>query len=250
MKPASQLPLAAQDSQLAAPADNVSIGHLLQSVLEKGGFNSESVGVVERLADLYVKMQDRTAEREFAAAFAALQADLRPVQATRSVPDKQGNVRYTYAPFPEIMAQVKPLCEKNGFSISFSTDFKDSRIVQTCTLQHRSGHKRDYTAYVRSGQGPYGATETQADGAAMTYAKRYALCNALNITVEHDTDARAESGEKVSIEQAGYLKERVKETGGDSAAFLKYAGAASYDDIAAEKYDMLIAAIERKGRAK
>ena len=218
---------------------------LIQRMIESGKLTSESVSVVERLVSLHEHMAEKQSEKSFAAAFAALQADLGTFQATKTVPDKQGNARYTYLPYDEIMRQVSPLLRRHGLSVSFSTDFKDSRIVQTCTLQHIDGHHRDYQAFVRAGAGPYGATETQADGAAMTYAKRYALCNALNITVERDTDARNE-GSPISDEQAQTLREMVKESKADEKAFLKYAGAPTYEEIGASRYQGLFNALNKK----
>ena len=168
------------------------------------------------------------------------------------MPDKNGGTRYTYLPYDEIMREVQPIAEREGISISFSTDFSEGRIVQTCTLTHTSGHSKDYKAFVRAGAGPYGATETQADGAAMTYAKRYALCNALNIVVERDTDgvrpdARNE-GAPVSFEQAETLRELVRDTGSDEDAFLKYAGAKTYGEIGSARYQQLFNALNKKAR--
>ena len=234
------------DLQIVAP-EGASPLALIGKLIDQGALTTEAVDVVERLVRLQEHILDKNAEQAFAAGFAALQADLAPVQATKTVPDKQGNVRYTYAPYDEIMDKVRPLLERHGFSVSFSTDFKDARIVQTCTLQHRDGHHRDYQAFVRAGAGPYGATETQADGAAMTYAKRYALCNALNITVEKDTDARNE-GSPISAEQAQTLREMVKDTRSDETAFLKFAGAKSYEEIGNARYADLFAALQKKGR--
>ena len=252
MKNANDLPL-----DLPAPTDadatnapalvkssEPSIGEMLQVFIEKG-ITSENVTAFERLVALKERMDERHAERDFAHAFAALQSDLGPMRATKIVPDRQGNQRYTYLPYETIMEQVRPLLDKHGFSVSFSTEFKEGRIVQTCTLQHIKGHHRDYQAYVRVGQGPFGATETQADGAAMTYAKRYALCNALNIIVEHDTDARKE-GAPISSEQAQYLRELVKETKSDEGKFLKFAGASTYEEIGSERYDALARELHRK----
>jgi hypothetical protein len=238
-KPAEQLEIVAP--QGASPLS------LIERLIGQGNLTQESVGVVERLVALQEHMLEKVAEQKYAEAFAALQAKLKKFRATKAVPDKQGNTRYTYLPYEQIMATVDPLAQAHGFSISFSTDFKDGRIVQTCTLQHIAGHHRDYQAFVRAGAGPYGATETQADGAAMTYAKRYALCNALNIVVEHDTDARNE-GSPIGAEQAQTLREMVKDTRSDEAAFLKFAGAKSYEEIGSARYADLFAALQKKGR--
>ena len=224
---------------------------LMQQVIA-AGITPESVGVMERLVALDREMKRDAAAVEFAGAFSRLQASLKSFVPTKKVPDKQGGTRYTYLPYDEIMREVQPLAEREHLSISFSTDFSDGRIIQTCTITHISGHSKDYKAFVRAGAGPYGATESQADGAAMTYAKRYALCNALNIVVERDTDgvpddARNEGG-PITFEQEQTLRDLVKETKSDEAAFLKFAGAAKYDEIGSARYAGLFAALQKKAR--
>ena len=227
---------------------------LIERMIDSGKLTAESVSVVERLVALHEHMQDKNAERDFATDFAAMQKAIPQIRATKSVPDKHGNIRFSFAPYEEIMAQAGPILERHHFSVSFSTDFADGRIIQTCTLQHSSGHHRDYKAFVRAGSGPYGATETQADGAAMTYAKRYALCNALNIVVERDTDgvpddARNE-GTPITPEQVQYLQEQVKETRADEPAFLRFAGVSKYEDIGTGRYSELVKALEKKKGAR
>lgn len=224
---------------------------LMQQVIT-AGITPESVGVMERLVALDREMRRDAAAVEYAGAFARLQAAVKSFRPTKAVPDKHGGVRYTYLPYDEIMREVQPLAEREHLSISFSTDFADGRIIQTCTITHISGHSKDYKAFVRAGAGPYGATESQADGAAMTYAKRYALCNALNIVVERDTDgvpadARNEGG-PITFEQEQTLRELVKETKSDEAAFLKFAGAEIYAEIGSGRYQALFTALQKKLR--
>jgi hypothetical protein len=200
---------------------------------------------VKELVALKEHLEDRDSERSFARDFTALQTELGTFRATKVVPDKQGNQKYCYLPYEEIMARVQPLLTRFGFSLSFSTDFRDNRIVQTCTLQHAGGYHRDYTAFCRAGSGPPGCNESQADGSAQTYAKRYALCNCLNITVERDTDARNEGGE-ISAEQADTLRKMVMACGADEGRFLTFAGAFQYEDISAGRYSELLAMLRRK----
>lgn len=222
-------------------------GDLLRAVIDKG-VTAESVGVVERLVALKERQEEREAERHFAEAFAALQAELPTIETTKPVPDKHGNIKYHFAPFEEIMRVVRPYLLKRGFSVTFSADFKEGRIFQTCTLMHIKGHSRSNVFMARIGGGPPGASEAQADGAASTYAKRFALCNALNlVTGEPDTDARIE-GEPISFDKALFLREQVKETGSDEAAFLRFAGANTYEEIGEARYDTLVRALEAKKR--
>jgi hypothetical protein len=225
---------------------------LMQQVIA-AGITAESVGVMERLVALDRDMKKDAAAAEYARAFSALQNEMKSFKPTKAVPGKEpGSIKYHFLPYEEIMREVRPLCEKHGLSISFSTDFAEGRIVQTCTIQHVSGHSKDYKAFVRAGAGPYGATESQADGAAMTYAKRYALCNALNILVERDSDgldARNE-GSPITHEQAQTLKELCQEVGANVPAFLKYAGATKFEDIGSARYDGLFRSLQKKRGAK
>lgn len=229
-------------------ASPVPVAAMLQAVIEKG-VTSENVGALEKLVGLYERMQDKDAERQFAVAFNGLQAETPNIQAMKPVPAKDGTIKYYYAPYEEVMAAVGPMLRKFGFTVAFSMRVDGSRIVQSCTLQHLGGHSRTNEFMVRIGSGPPGASEAQADGAAATYAKRMALCSALNIVVERDTDARSE-GEPISKEQALELRLRVKETASDEAKFLRYAGAASYEEIGSDNYARLDQLLRGKENAK
>jgi len=222
----------------------------LRAAVERG-VTAENVAVIERLTDLYERVQAKDAEKRFAAAFVLLQADMPNIRATKSVPDKYGNLKYLYAPYEEIMAQVKPLLQKHGFTVTFSTDFDEKRVIQSCTLQHIDGHSRTNKFAARIGNGPPGSSDAQGDGAASTYAKRFALCNALNITIETDsdgrTDARAE-GEAISEDKVQMLNELLAETKSDRVKFLAMAGVARIEDICVGSYEVLFRALNMKGR--
>lgn len=224
-----------------------SVGEMLQAVIERG-VTQENVVAIERLVGLYERMQERRAEQLFAEAFVKLQAQMPKVQATRAVPDRSGGVRYRFAPLEEIVRQIGPALKENGFTFSFSERFDAGRMIESCTLMHVGGHKRTNEFSVRVGGGPPGCTETQADGAASQYARRYALCDSLGIVIEHlDEDARLEGG-TVTKEQAEDLARRVAETNSDRAAFLKFAGAKDFFSIMALKFDMLDQFLTRKER--
>jgi len=226
------------EAALAKSQPQPTVADILQGIVH-GGVTAENVAAVEKIVALYERMQEKDAEKAFAQAFVGLQAEMPKVQATKAVPNNDGSVRYRFAPFEDLMAQVGPMLQKHGFTVSFSSRFQEGRFISICTLQHVGGHKRSNEFAVRVGSGPPKATESQADGAAATYAKRFALTEALNIVVAHmDNDARAEGG-MVTPEQAEELARRVAETNSSKEAFLKFAGAADFKSISAVKYDML-----------
>lgn len=220
------------------------VAQMLQAVIEKG-ITAENVTALEQIVGLYERMQAKDAERAFSTAFVALQSDMTPIQAMRVVPDNHGGVRYNFAPFEDIMRQVKPLLQKHGFTVSFSMDVGDGKVTQHCTLRHIGGHSQMNSFTARVGKGPPGSTDTQADGAASTYAKRFALCDALAIVVERDGDARSE-GALITAEQADELRRRVKATGSDEKLFLQVAGAGFFEDIGADRYNLLDAMLAKK----
>lgn len=208
-----------------------SVGQMLKAAIDRG-ITQESVAAVEKLCGLYERMQARDSEKAFAKAFNALQAEMPKVKAIKPVPNRDGSIRYHFAPFEDIMAEVKPLLEKHGFTVRFSNRYDADRIIAVCTLQHIEGHKESNEFSARVGSGPPGASSSQADGAAATYAKRFALTNALNIVVEQlDDDARLQ-GDYITEEQANSLRKRVNDLQIDSAKFFAYAGKAdSFDCI-------------------
>lgn len=210
---------------------------MLQTMIEKG-VTPDNVAALEGLMKLHERMQDKQAERDYAASFAALQCEMPKVEATRAVPNNDGSTRYKFAPYEEIMRQVQPSLAKHGFAVTFDNSVAEGRVTAVCTLMHVSGHARSNSFAVRIGKGPPGSSESQQDGSASTYAKRFALCNALNIVIEHETmedDARI-MGANVTPEVAEELKRRVHAAKVDEKAFLTYAGAAHYEAITEERY--------------
>jgi hypothetical protein len=229
-----------------------SLGHMLQAFIEKG-VTEQNVAAFERLVALHERGQAKQAEREFAAAFVALQSDMPQIDAVKPVPNRDGSIRYKFAPYEEIMDKAKPVLQKHGFTVSFSMSYADGRITQNCILQHVGGHTRTNQFMARIGSGPPNSSEAQGDGAAATYAKRQALCDALNIVVSHmDNDGADDlrnEGAPITQDRIIYLKELVKETNSDEAAFLRFAGADSYEKIGSGKYDVLVRALLKKKQA-
>lgn len=224
-------PLALSEPQPLAPTElsaSPSTGALIAAVIHSG-VTSDKIDIVERLVALKEREETRQAEKDFAASFVALQSQIPKIEPTRGIPGKDNKVKYMYAPYEEIMRKVRPLLTQHGFSVSFDSDFKDGVVTVTCKLQHVHGHRTETRHSARIGRGPVNASEAQADGAAQTYAKRFALCSALNIVIEHDTDggndddARNAGGETVTPGQAADLQALCEETNADKTKFLAWA---------------------------
>lgn len=207
--------------EVAAPTP---AGMMLQMVAR--GVTSENVAAFEKLAELQWRFEERDAERTYNRAFAEFQADvIGKIHATKAIPGRNGEVRAAYAPFEDIMEQLKPHLAKHGFSVSFTepAEVAAGRVARVCVVRHIAGHKQETRNTMRVSNSAMIGSDTQNDGAAIAYCKRYALCDALAIPIDKDTDARTET-EPVTEAQAQELQRRVMETESNEAAFLKFCG--------------------------
>ena len=212
----------------------------LQAAIQ-GGVTPENVATVRELMQLAREFRQDQARESFDEALAALQTECRAVKVNRLIPGKRdGEVRSAFADYSAIMAEVQPLLDRHGFSVSYDAEYlKDPlRIEVSCRLS-RQGHDR-VTKFSARVSAPPGCSDAQADGSTNSYAKRYALCNALNIVIDRDDDARSLGG-PITEDEAADLERRVRECyGGDEAQigrFLRFVGADSFADIPRNRYD-------------
>ena len=225
----------------AAPAaGGISIKAAFQAAASKT-LDKESLQVMKELLAM-------DAASQFNTAFVALQGDMPTIVAKTVIPN-----RGKYEKFEDLMQVVGPLLTRHGFTVSFSQDFKENRILEICTLSHCGGHSRSNSFAVRAGRAD---SDTQADCKASTTAKRNALCNALNIVIrqdclneENDAGIEGDPTEFITPEQAEELSRRVNETNSNKAAFLQFARATSFETIPAARYDELDAMLRRKEQA-
>lgn len=225
-----------------------SVAQILSAAVS-GGVTPDNVEVVERMMALMERNEARQAEKDFAGSLADLQAETCRVQATKAVDQKaDGTCRYRFAPYEEIMAKVQPMLTRHGFSISFDSEVGDSRLTSICTLTHRGGHSRKNSFAVKYTTPP-GSSAAQGDMSTKSYAKRGALCDALNIVVDKDDDGRNEGDPTpITASQAADLRAKCEEVNADKVKFLAFAGAATFEAIQADKLDELWDSLERKAR--
>ncbi len=227
----------------APPVEEPSVAVMLREIVQ-GGITAESVAALESMVGLYERMQTKQAEKDFAAALTELQGETIRVQATKAVDVKNGVPRYTFAPYEEIMRTVQPMLTRHGFSVTFDTKIDGDRLYSVCTLTHKSGHSRSNQFAVRFGKPP-GSSDAQGDMSTKSYAKRGALCDSLNISIDHDDDARM-IGKPIGRALAEELEARAKAVGADIDAFLKYAGASGFAEISDERWPVLDELLRRK----
>jgi len=232
-------------------AEPLNVGAMLTAIIDKG-ITLESVQVVGELMKFKEHEEARSAEKAFAQAFIALQSEIHKVKAAKEVKTKMGATLYNYAPFEDIMGQVSPLLKAHGFTVTFSTDYQvgpPCRLVKSCTLQHVGGHKQTNSFAVRI-PNIQNCSDAQNDGGASTFAKRYVLCDALNIVIGADNDARFDDaraeGGPITEAQARRIEERCEYLKIDRETFLKYAQAVDFEMIPASMHDELVRLLDKK----
>ncbi len=243
--PETLFPLAPSPAELAVQNQEPSLGQMLGKFIESG-ITGQNIEAFERMLAMKERMDTKDAEKQFNAAFVALQQDIPVIVASSVIPN-----RGKYERFEDVMRVVGPLLVKHGFSVSFSMDFRDNRILETCHLRHIAGHAQSNSFAVRAGG--KADSDTQADCKAATTAKRNALLNCLNIVIRQDVMQNEDGdvsldGSPISQDKIQYLREQVRETGSDEAKFLKLAGVDRYEDITSGSYGVLVRALAAKAR--
>lgn len=127
---------------------------------------------------------------ELAKALTDLQAHLPQIVKgeTAEVPTKSGSkYTYTYADLASISEQLLPLLTKHGLSFVACPHLRDDgQFVLRYSLMHTSGDERtgDYPLPLQGGP--------QAQGSAITYARRYVLCAVTGVAPEDDDGQAAQ----------------------------------------------------------
>lgn len=207
--------------------------------------------VIEKLTNLYIKIDDRMREQNFGDALMELQRDCEKVKAMRPVmnkEDKGGGVRFTFADFESIMDEVGPRLETHKFAITFDSEFiADGRVRVDCKLTH-GGHSAVTRFACRVSDGSrIGQSMSQMDGAAVTFAKRYALCLALNIVVDkifEGGDARA-VGDTIPKEMSADLERRAARFPNKIPFLLALAEVETWEQVPQEAYKRVNKALGR-----
>jgi hypothetical protein len=222
---------------------------LVQLAVERG----VDVDVLERLVALKERVEARDARSAYFAALAAFQREVPEVQKSRAVSFDErrgGNVAFYFAPLEDIEKAVRPVALKHGLSWSFDSRMDEGLLTATCKVVHVQGHSEtaSFSAPVAK---QAKMNQIQATGSTRSYAKRYALIDALGLSiVEMDDDAmsagEAGGGEVITPHQAAELVSLMDEVGADRERFYAFMGIGVLEDLTQTRLPDAIAALERK----
>mgnify|MGYP001374319434 FL=1 len=112
--------------------------NVIMSALEKGA----DISLIEKLIDLKMKVDQQKAEVEIRKAIANFQGEMPIVAKTKVVHNRDGSLRYKYAPIDEIVKISAPILAKHGLSVTIDTQFNEHNVVVTAIVQHIHGGDR------------------------------------------------------------------------------------------------------------
>jgi len=146
-----------------------------------------SIETIERMVALAERVKASQAKEAFDEAMSNLQSEMPIIKKSKQVKNKNNQLLYSYAPIDSIVIQTRPFISKNGFSYQIKTETKDKGVKAICIVKHRLGHSEFSDMEVPLGNKTDIMSNSQVTASALTFAKRYAFCDAFGI-VTGDTD--------------------------------------------------------------
>jgi len=196
-----------------------------------------------KLMDLQERYERNRAASAFADALAKFQSKCPQIHKGR-----RGD-KANYASFDDIMHVIRPLLAECGLSISFDLDYIDEKRIDITTIVRHGIHENRTKSWcpvpaniIAKATGAGILNASQLNGSARSYAKRYAIVEALNIVVtDEDTDGNMPDNTPITREQAIQVNDCIEAKKVDQAAFLQWVTVLAKTEVA--EVDQIPAAV-------
>jgi len=216
----------------------VSVDPMLAMIERVAMHPDADIDKMERLLQMRLDMEDRTAERAFNKAIVAAQLEMPKIG--KNARNNQTNS--DYETLDDLIDQIKPIYGKHGFAPSFGTFIatQDGYDGITCILSHEDGHSREYKSEIpRSGLGIKGnrmMTETHGFGSTSTYGRRYMHKMIWNLSTGEDNDGNQQYA-LISADQFIELRNLIEKSGTPVTTVLKAYGADTLEQFPLSKLE-------------
>lgn len=167
-------------------------GNLLAQIVEAARDPTVDAGKMEAMANLAMKLQDRELQAQFNRDLAAAIMEMpriskRGIIMIPAKDGKPGRVQGKFAKFEDLDRVVSPILAAHNLVIRFELG-SDQGTTARPILMHTNGIT-DRGEPLRMPPDTSGSKNAaQAVGSSSSYAKRYAMCAALNIVTEDEDD--------------------------------------------------------------
>ena len=169
----------------------------VESFISQAISSGASIDTIKELMSMRKEYKAEVAQAGFVTAMSGFQSECPVIKKTKKVLNKDGkSLRYQYAPIESIVEQIKKPLAKYNLAYSFDVKNETGFIIAIVTITHSLGYSKTSEFKIPIDTEGY-MTAPQKYASALTFAKRYALCNALGIsTGDEDTDATDVNKEK------------------------------------------------------
>ena len=173
------------------------------------------IETMEKLLSMRRELKAEFARDEYFRSLSEFQADCPVIKKEKPVYNKdKKTIRFYYAPLDDIVDQVKDILQRHGFSYTIKTRQDENSVTAICRSHHICGHTEETEFTVPVMRSDF-MNHTQCVATALTYAKRYAFCDAFGImTSDPDNDAAvigAQIDQGEIDEKINSLSENIKE---------------------------------------
>lgn len=151
--------------------------------------NEAGIDVIERIAALMERGRSHQSQQKFARALRAAQQEIPAIMPNKEVKDRNKNLMFKYASYEQLDKIIRPIYLKHGLSVSFNgAEAPAGKVRVLCTVSHRDGHSEPYQIDLAIDPGRAGLSQTDAELAAQSKAKRRLLRNIFNIVDDQEDE--------------------------------------------------------------
>lgn len=155
---------------------------------------SVDVEKLERLIAMQERINAHMAKSAFDTAFAEMQGEI------PSIVERGSTNNGRYAELEDIVAAVRPVLQKHGFSLSHETQWPDAKTVKVIgILTHKQGHEKR-TEFLSTADTSGNKNAIQGLGSAVSYGRRYTTKDLLCIVTKGEDDDATKAGAKKQAE--------------------------------------------------
>ena len=160
-----------------------------------------------------------------------------------------GKGGYDFATWPDMDDVLRPLMEREGFTLCFNMETKEGGgAIVSGTLLHIDGHSRTVTVPLALDTGA-GRNNLQAMGSTLSYGKRYCAEMLFNIVREGvDDDGKLGGTVFITAAQVTEIEQLITDGGIPRDPFLEWVGAVRVENIQAADFTKAKNALLKRAR--
>ena len=160
-----------------------------------------------------------------------------------------GKTEYSHATLANVTGKINASLSAHGLSAAWETHQENGSVSVTCRITHVKGHSEE-TTLTASPDTSGSKNPIQAIGSTISYLERYTVLALTGLaSKDMDDDGEGSGAEVIDEKQFSQITDMLNDLKAkDSAekAMLKFAGVDAIENIATDKFDGIVIALERR----